>query len=200
MRHVLRDIDIKNLKAPGKYCDGGGLYLQISSHKNRTKAWIFRFGFDKRTRDMGLGPYPRITLKQAREFADKHAALIQLGIDPIEERRRLKKASNQKRASQISFEQAARKLIEIKSKEWTNAKHADQWTNTLETYAYPTIGKMPVSEIETRHVLDILEPIWSTKTETATRVRQRIASVLDWAKARKYRDGDNPASMTLLYS
>ena len=142
---------------------------------------------------MGLGPYPAVTLAMAREKARAARALIEQGQDPVHERERAKAALLALQAKQLTFDEAARQFIDAKAAEWRNVKHSLQWTSSLETYASPVIGKLNVSAIEQAHVLAVLEPIWSTKTETASRVRGRIEQVLDWSRVRGYREGDNPA-------
>ncbi|PWV60094.1 integrase [Plasticicumulans acidivorans] len=140
-----------------------------------------------------MGGYPAVTLQQVREKAREVREKIAQGIDPIAERKAARSALMASRATEITFEEAAKQYIAAKSPEWKNAKHAQQWGNTLETYAFPKIGKLQVRDIDTPHVLEVLEPIWTVKTETASRVRGRIEAVLDWATVRKYRDGQNPA-------
>jgi hypothetical protein len=142
---------------------------------------------------MGLGAYPAVTLAKAREKARQAREAIDNGIDPILTRERAQSQLRAEQASAITFEQAALSFIKTKSPEWNNAKHTAQWTNTLKAYAFPVIGKFHVQDVQDVHILKILEPIWATKTETATRVRGRIENVLDWATAKKYRKGENPA-------
>jgi integrase len=147
----------------------------------------------QRRREIGLGGYPAVTLQQARDKAREVRDKIAQGIDPVAERRAARSALIARQASSITFEAATQSFIKAKADEWRNPKHRQQWTNTLETYALPVIGKLRVCEIDTPHILSILEPIWKNKTETATRVRGRIEAVLNWATARKYREGLNPA-------
>ena len=179
----------KNLTA-GLYHDGDGLYLQV---KNGGRSWVLRYMFDGVRRYMGLGRQSKISLAKARAAAKECHALIATGVDPIEQRRKLATVARIEAAKSVTFEAAARSFIKSKKAEWRNAKHAAQWESTLATYAYPVIGSLPVQAIDTGLILKILEPIWTEKTETATRVRQRIESTLDWATALKYRVGDNPA-------
>lgn len=176
---------------PGRYGDGGGLWLQVSQFD--TKAWVFRFMLNGRARQMGLGDINTFSLKEARERARQARQLVADGIDPIEARREQKVANRADDAKRISFMEAAEKYIKAHKAGWRNEKHADQWKNTLDTYAKPVIGDLPVAKVETSHIMKIIEPIWTEKTETASRVRGRIESVLDWAAARKFREGDNPA-------
>jgi len=187
----LSDLAVRRASEPGVYADGEGLYLQVSS--SSTKSWIFRFTLNGKTREMGLGPFPTISLAAARNAASEARKLSKQGTDPIEARRQLKAAAELEAAQAISFSDAANRYIETHRPSWRNDKHAAQWQNTLNTYAAPIFGNVSIQEIETRLVLKVLEPIWSTKPETASRIRGRIESVLDWATARGYRRGDNPA-------
>ncbi|HCH71165.1 MAG TPA: integrase [Ochrobactrum sp.] len=175
----------------GMYNDGGGLYLQVA--KGGTKSWIFRFMLAGRAREMGLGSIHDFSLREARERAREARQLTVDGIDPIEARRERQATTRAKAANEISFADAAERYITAHAAGWKNAKHADQWRNTLKTYAYPVIGSLSVASIDTAHITKIIEPIWAEKTETASRVRGRIELVLDWAKARHYRNGENPA-------
>lgn len=177
-----------------------GLYLQVTP--NGGKSWLLRYTEPgtgrkgeppQKRREMGLGAYPLVTLKEAREKAIEILKRLAQGIDPIAERQAARSALQASRAMDITFEEAARQFLEAKSPEWKNAKHAQQWTNTLTTYAFPVLAKLRVRDIDTPHILEVLQPIWKVKTETADRLRGRIEAVLDWATARKYRDGSNPA-------
>lgn len=172
---------------PGKYADGGGLWLQVTPAG--VKSWVFRFARGGAERFMGLGPVHAVSLAQARSKAQDARATLAAGRDPLAAR-----AVAQEAAAAIpTFWDAAVDYIAEQRPAWTNPKHADQWTNTLLTYAKPTIGALRIDEIETEHVLQVLRPIWATKTETATRVRQRIEAILDAAAAKKQRPGENPA-------
>jgi integrase len=182
---------VATLKDPGRYGDGGGLWLQISTWG--TKAWIFRFTMQGRARHMGLGPVDTLSLAEARDKARDARKLVLDGIDPIEQRKAVQKARWAETAKQITFRDAAQRYIDAHKAGWRNPKHASQWSATLELYAYPVVGTLPVGAVDTALVLKILEPIWSVKTETASRLRGRIEAVLDWATARHYRQGENPA-------
>nr|WP_181017868.1 site-specific integrase [Sneathiella aquimaris] len=184
-------IGIKSENKKGLYSDGGGLYLQVSSYN--TKSWIFRFTLNKRKRDMGLGPYPDISLARARDEAHKSRDLVREGVDPIEKRKADKLALNAETLKTVTFKECAEKYISSHSISWKSVKHAQQWTNTLDTYVYPHIGVLSVADVDIGLILKILEPIWTSKPETASRVRGRIESILDWASVRKYREGENPA-------
>jgi integrase len=185
----LSSLGVRNLKDPGFYPDGNGLFLKVTAKGNKT--WHFRFKLVKRPREMGLGSYPAVSLKQARSEAEEARKLIGKGIDPIEERKAQR--AIQKAPKAPIFETLTMEYIEAHAGEWRNAKHKQQWRNTLATYAFPIIGKVPVDQIQLDHILKILQPIWSTKTETASRVRQRMENVLDAAIAMGHRTTSNPA-------
>jgi integrase len=189
----LSAIEVSRLTAPGLHFVGSvsGLALQVTG--SGARSWILRATVGTRRRDIGLGGFPDVTLAGAKESARIARAKIKEGIDPVEESKAKRSALEAIQASAITFGEAAAKFIAAHESGWKNAKHAGQWTATLETYAFPTIGKIRVSEIETAHVITILESIWTTKTETASRLRGRIESVLDWATVRGYRKGENPA-------
>jgi len=178
---------VTTVTEPGYHADGGGLYLQVSA--TGAKSWVFRYRFERRRPEMGLGPLHIVGLANAREAADAARKLILAGQDPLAGRRAAALAS----AGIPTFWEAAESYIEERRTGWTNPKHAGQWTSTLETYAKPVLGGMRVDRIETEHVLAVLRPIWTTKTETASRVRQRVEAVLDAATVQKKRTGDNPA-------
>lgn len=188
----LGPLEVSRLKAEGLHAVGGvaGLYLQV---RGPAKSWILRATVGSKRRDMGLGGFPSVTLATAREKARQARAAIDAGLDPILEREQAKSALLAAQASAVTFDEATRKFLDAKSDEWSNAKHRQQWENTLATYVSPHLGGMLVADIKLAHVLAVLEPIWKTKTETASRVRGRIESVLDWAKARGYCEGENPA-------
>ena len=182
-------------KRPGYHRYGPGLYLQVAS--GGTKAWIFRFKspVTGKQREMGLGALTILSLAKARERAIECRQQMLTGADPIEERNSGRRVQQLEQARAITFQQAAEQCIDSKKHEWKNAKHGQQWVNTLTTHAYPTIGKLSVAALDTSLVLKVLEPIWVTKAETASRVRQRIETVWDWAKARGYVAGENPARL-----
>lgn len=189
--HKLSERAVRAASVPGYYGDGGGLWLQVSA--SGSKSWIFRFTLAGKAREMGLGSFNARSLLQAREKAREARELLADGTDPIEAKRDTGREQLIANARRVTFKVDAEACIEAKRPEWKNAKHADQWTNTLDTYAYPFIGNMLVDEIDTPDVMRCLQPIWTTKTETATRVRSRIETVLDYASALKHRSGDNPA-------
>ena len=187
----LTALKVEREKRPGLYSDGLGLYLQVRG--GEAKSWIFRYRVGKKLRDMGLGSVNAVSLAEARERAGRCRNLRANGIDPIEHRRGEEAAQRADAARAVSFEQCATQFVEAHKAGWKNAKHAAQWTATLKTYAYPVFGSLSVASVDTPLVLKVLEPIWNDKTETATRVRGRIESVLDWARVRGYRQGENPA-------
>jgi integrase len=187
----LTALGVARASEPGMYADGGGLYLQVTGAG--AKSWIFRYSLNGRAREMGLGSLTAITLADARAKAGQCRRLRQEGIDPIEARKADRITAAVEAAKAITFKECAEKYIEAHRASWSNGKHAQQWTNTLATYAYPHFGSLPVPVIDTGLVLKAIEPIWSKKTETAARVRARIEAVLDFAKVRGYRQGENPA-------
>ncbi len=182
---------VSAVKNPGYYGDGGGLYLQVS--KYGTKTWVFRFMVAGRAREMGLGTLDTFSLRGARERARECRQILNRGEDPIEERKKRRDAARAAAAGRITFKEAAEKYIDAHAAGWRSGKHRDQWANTLKAYAYPIMGKLPIDAIDLPHVLNVLEPIWTTKTETASRLRGRIERILAWATVRKYRKGENPA-------
>lgn len=186
----LTNLKVKSLHSPGRYSDGGGLFLQIT--KRGTKSWIFRFQISKKEFQMGLGPINTVSLSEAREMALNNRQLILKGTNPLNERREARAKEKCQRQSH-SFAYCADAFIEAHKGGWRNSKHIDQWRNTLKTYAYPVIGNLCISEVTVDHVIEILQPIWNNKTETASRLRSRIENVLDWAAARGFRASENPA-------
>jgi integrase len=179
---------------PGRYGDGVGLYLLVRSPE--AKYWIFRYVKAGRVREMGLGPASgraAVSLADARRKARILHDLHRDGRDPLEERNAGRALQAAEAAKSVTFTGAADRYIAAHQAGWRNAKHAAQWTNTLRTYATPVLGFLPVQSIDTGLILKVLEPIWTKKPETASRVRGRIASILDWAKARGHRQGENPA-------
>lgn len=188
----LRPLQVSKLSAPGYYADGAGLYLQIA--KGGSKSWVLRYTLDCRPREMGLGSCVTFSLAEARKRAAEQRKKIADGIDPIEARRQTQSEQRLAKSKTITFDQAAAAYIAANEASWRSAKHGAQWRSTLANYASPVIGKLPVGDVTTSLVMDILQPIWATKTETATRVRGRIEKVLDWAKVQGYRSGENPAA------
>lgn len=167
---------------PGRHGDGRGLFLYVKPSGSRS--WVLRYQVQGRRRDLGLGAYPDVSLAMARQRVTDARRLIAEGEDPIAKRQQVMPKT---------FKDAALELIESKRPGWKNAKHAAQWTATLETYVFPKIGQVQVSKVETADVIGVLTPFWSVKPETANRVRQRIEAVIDYASALGVRSGDNPA-------
>ncbi|WP_449413396.1 tyrosine-type recombinase/integrase [Pandoraea soli] len=191
----LKALAVSKLSKPGTHAVGGvsGLALQISPSGSRS--WILRATVGARRREIGLGGYPDVTLSQAQEKARALKVNIQAGIDPVLARQEAASALRASQMMEVTFADAARRFIAAKAVEWKNTKHGAQWTSTLETYAYPVIGQMMVRHILRGHITEILEPIWATKTETASRLRGRIEAIIDWARVKGYRDeGTNPAA------
>ncbi len=189
--HRLSALTVSRENRPGMYPDGAGLYLQVS--RAGTRSWIFRYTLAGRTRDMGLGSARDVSLAEARTKALEARKLTAAGIDPIAAKEGLAAERRAAAARQVTFKEAAEAYVRAHQPSWRNAKHGAQWLSTLKTYAFPTIGSLPVQTIDSGHVVRVLEPIWEKKTETATRVRGRIERILDWATARGYRQGENPA-------
>jgi integrase len=187
----LSPLKVQKLKKKGLHSDGGGLYLRVS--ESGTKSWMFRFGESGKLRDMGLGPVHTISLPRARELARECRELRLQGIDPITHRRASVAARRASDALAITFKQCADAYIASHEAGWRNPAHRQQWTNTLAQYVHPTLGSQSVAVVDIDLVMKVLDPIWRTIPETASRVRGRIEAVLDWAKARGYRSGENPA-------
>ncbi len=168
-----------------------GLGLNVTQYGSRS--WVLRYQVGGKRRDMGLGGYPDVTLAAAKEAARAARAKLAQGVDPIQEAQAKRSALIAAQATATSFSRAAEQFVEAHEASWKNAKHAQQWRNTIQTYASPTIGKLLVQDVALPHILTILEPIWREKTETASRLRARLELVLDWATARGLRTGANPA-------
>lgn len=197
----LTPLTVLRKREPGRYADGGGLYLQVSPAK--TKSWLFRFMLTGRAREMGLGPVDIVSLAEAREAARGCRKLLLGGVDPIEARRADRQQARAATVKLTTFRECAEGYIEANKPGWKNAKHADQWRMTLlgigpkgkpaKNDYCKIIRDLPVAAIDDGLVMKVLQPIWTTKTETANRVRGRIEKVLDRAKALKLRSGENPA-------
>jgi Arm DNA-binding domain len=187
----LSGLKVSRTKAPGMYADGRGLYLQVTSAGGAS--WVYRYMLRGRAREMGLGSLTAVTLAQARQKATAARSLRAAGIDPIGAKRANAAAATLATAKAMTFQEAGTAYIEAHRAGWRSSKHARQWGATLATFAYPIIGALPVHAIDTGLVLKVLEPLWATKTETASRLRGGIESTLDWAKVLGYREGENPA-------
>jgi integrase len=172
------------------YPDGANLYLQVGP--TGAKSWIFRYAFARRPHQMGLGPYPTISLAKARTKAQAARELLADGLDPLAHRDEARLKARLAAAQTITFREAAQRSMDTHSSQWS-AKHQRQWEQSLLDFAYPVIGDLPVNAIGLTHVLKVLEPLWREKPQTAARLRGRIESVLNWSTVREYRTGDNPA-------
>lgn len=188
---------VQSLSKPGRYGDGRGLWLQVTApkaeDKRPSKSWLLRYTLHGRAREMGLGPLDLVSLAEARDRAKAARKLLLDGVDPIEVRRQQRAEARLQAAQGVTFEECATRYIAAHESSWRNEKHRAQWSSTLTTYAFPVLGSLPVAAIDTGLVLKVLEPIWTEKPETASRLRGRIETVLDWATVRTYRAGPNPA-------
>jgi integrase len=195
----LTALKVAKIGKPGRYGDGGGLYLRVAEYPLHTgelatsKNWVFRFERAGRERLMGLGSLNTLTLAEARELARGHRKTLLDGRDPIEDRRERKREAALEAARTMTFRACAEAYIAAHRPGWKNPKHAGQWPATLSTYVYPVVGQLSVAAVDTTLVIKCLNPIWIEKSDTAGRVRGRIEAILDWAKARGLRTGDNPA-------
>jgi|KBSSwiStaDraftv2_1062776.scaffolds.fasta_scaffold304813_2 integrase len=187
----LTALKVARVLAPGMYADGAGLYLQVTGVG--AKSWIYRFSLNGKAREMGLGSLAAVNLSEARIKAGECRRLRQQGSDPIEERKARRQKAELEAAKTITFKEAAANYIASHCAGWRNAKHAAQWGATLATYAEPALGAVSIQAIDTELLLKVLEPIWQAKPETANRLRGRIEAILDWAKVRGLREGENPA-------
>jgi integrase len=188
-RKLLTPLEIRKITEVGRHAVGKGLYLQVS--KWNTRAWVYRYQIAGRRTEMGLGSCDTVTLAKARVLAKGYGELIKEGTDPKIKR---DAAIAENITKQIwTFDKCAEAYIEAHSPSWKNAKHGQQWRNTLKQYASPVIGSLPVREINTASIMRVIDPIWLTKTETASRVRGRIERILSWSIVNGYREHPNPA-------
>jgi len=187
----LTDFVVKNLKKPGRYTDDQTRNLHLWIKKVGKKYWIWRFTIDGERFGMSLGSYPEVRLKEAREKATEARNSVNQGINPIHERQAKKEKSTPRQIT--LFAPFALDYIEVMRPKWRNEKHADQWVSTVKTYAFPVIGALPLDQVDTPHLLQILQPIWLTKPETASRLRGRLERILSAAVTRKLRPAQNPA-------
>jgi Arm DNA-binding domain len=176
---------------PGMYADGAGLYLQVTGAG--AKSWLFRFSLHGKAREMGLGGLVAVSLADARAKAAECRRLREHGIDPIEARKSRREQATLDAAKTLTFKEASASYIASHKAGWRNEKHASQWENTIAAYAEPVLGRLSIQAVDTGLVMKVLGPIWQTKPETASRVRGRIEAILDWAKVRGLRQGENPA-------
>lgn len=193
---------IDTMNAPATIPDGAGLYLQIkASGEGVAKSWLYRYQVNGRRRWYGLGGYPAVSASKARQERDRLRKLVRGGIDPLAEREALGAAKRaeaeadlqRQRREAATFRTVAEDYICSKEAGWRNPKHRQQWRNTLRDYAHKVIGDLPVSEVNTNHVLSILQPVWLEKPETAKRVQGRVERILDYARTMQLREGENPA-------
>jgi integrase len=189
----LSALEVSRLTKPGNHAVGGvsGLYLYVNEAQGRS--WVLRVMIAGQRKHLGLGGYPSVTLAQAREKARAAREQVVSGVDPIHERKAAASALRAQQATRRTFREVATAYIAFQEPAWKNAKHRGQWSSTLEAYAFPVIGQLSVDAITEHHVIAVLEPIWTTKSETASRLRGRIESILDWARVRGHREGENPA-------
>ncbi|MDR4517922.1 MAG: tyrosine-type recombinase/integrase [Nitrosomonas sp.] len=199
----LSALAVKKLtKVPGMHAVGGvqGLYLCVSTNPRSTSSipafgtsWIYRYSLGGRRRDMGLGSFSDFSLEEARHKATNYRKQVLQGIDPIDNKRQQTDANKKAHVKRVTFQHCVNSYLDAHGDSWRNAKHRATWRSSLETYAGPVIGNINVAMVDAGLIMQILEPIWKTKTETASRLRGRIESVLDWATVRGFREGDNPA-------
>lgn len=196
LHNALTPLAVKNAK-PGRHADGGGLHLLVKD--SGARSWVFRYMLHGKTRDIGLGAAgpAGISLANARDLAAALRLKVKSGTDPLAEREKAEIAARAEAQATmiagITFRKVAEAYIAANEESWRNSKHRQQWRNTLETYVYPIIGDVAAGDIGTEHVLQIIEPIWKDKPETASRIRGRVETILDAAKVRGYRSGENPA-------
>jgi integrase len=176
---------------PGLLADGGGLYLRVG--RGGAKSWCLRYMIQGKAREMGLGGLSKVSLADARRKAAEQRVLLADKSDPLERRKAANAAKKIEAARSMTFDECATAYIRAHELSWQNAKHRQQWQNTLASYVSPKFGSVPVGEVDVGMVMKAIEPLWKTKPETAGRVRGRIEAVLDWAKALGFRDGENPA-------
>jgi integrase len=189
--HRLTAAGINRLREPGLYSDGGNLNFRIATRGSRS--WVFRFAVNGRTRDAGLGPYPEVSLAEARGKAFEWRRLLVAGIDPLEQRNAERASKLVAASTSITFDDCVAGYITAHESAWRSPKHGKQWRASLTAYASPVFGGLPVSAIDTGLVMRALESMWASKPTTASRLRGRIENVLDWAKVHGYRRDENPA-------
>jgi len=180
------------IKAPGRYGDGRGLYMQITKTQNRS--WVFRYEVNGRERMMGLGACADFSLEEARERARLARQLLRDGLDPINSQRKTRAKTILAAASAISFREAAEKYFEVHSVKWQNKKHIAQFHSRMNEIVYPIMGTLPLRSIDKAIILKAFQPIWLSKNATAARTLSLVKMILDFAKASGWRDGDNPAA------
>lgn len=189
--HRLNAISASNIKKPGLYPDGAGLYLRVKP--SGARSWVYRYMHDRKPRYLGLGSVASVSLATARSLAGDARRQLDLGQDPIEAKRAAEREAAADKARLMLFKECAEAYMAAHEPSWKNAKHCEQWHSTLRRYLYPKFGGVAVSLVTTEMVLDAIQPIWHSMPETASRVRGRIEVVIDWAKARGAFSGENPA-------
>ena len=189
----LSAIAVRRLDRPGLHAVGGVAGLMLRVNDTGTKYWVLRIRMAGKRHDVGLGPFPEVSLADARAQAAQFRQKVREGLNPLAERHAARDALRTSYAKTLTFDQCAQRYLAGKASEFRNPKHARQWRTTLETYASPVFGTLAVDRVELAHVLQVLEPIWRTKTETASRLRGRMEKVLDFATVSGYRSGENPA-------
>lgn len=189
----LSALQVRRLTDPGFYAVGGVAGLHLHVKETGARSWILRITVGGERPDVGLGGFPDVSVEQARQHAREMREQVSRGIDPRAARRDAANTLKADQAKALTFDQAADQCHKTKASEFRSAKHADDWINSVRRHAIPVMGRLPIADVEMAHVVTVLTPIWMTKTETATRVRQRIESVLDWATVSGYRSGENPA-------
>ncbi|MDE3016690.1 MAG: integrase arm-type DNA-binding domain-containing protein [Pseudomonadota bacterium] len=196
----LTALTVSKAKRKGQYPDGGNLYLQVV--ESGAKSWLFRYMLNGKTRTMGLGAVHAVSLAEARDKATAYRNILAAGGDPMEAKKTERTQAQLEAARSKTFKQCATAYIDAHKAGWRNAKHAGQWDTSLDTYVYPMFGHLPVQDIDVTLVMKALEQkldryegkiFWEATPETANRVRNRIESILNWATAREYRRGENPA-------
>ena len=190
---ALSAIEVKRLNKPGRHAVGEVAGLLLVVKPTGAKSWILRTMVGNKRKSIGLGPYPEVLLAAAKEKARATKEMIAAGNDPIAEKRAKREALKKEMMSTITFAEAARECHKKKSQEFKNQKHSHDWISSVNLHAIPVIGDLPVSEIDLPQILSVLQPIWTEKTETATRLRQRLEQILSWATVSGYREGENPA-------
>ena len=190
-RYRLTAARVAAIKKPGRYADGGNLVLRVSPEGHKT--WGFRYAINKRSRTAGLGPLHRVTLAEARERGMAMGKLLAAGLDPIDERTKVRTAEQAASARLITFREATRQFIADRKASWRSPQHGLDFVRSLDTHVLPVLGGLAVADVDTAAVLKVLQPIWPVTPETASRIRSRIELVLDWCAARGYRSSENPA-------
>ena len=191
----LTALAVSRMNKPGLYADGAGLYLRVG--RNGSKRWAFRFMLNGTQHEMGFGGLNKVSLADARKKASDARLLLSEGRSPLIHKQELETQRNTAEklsaARSMTFDKCAEVCVSAHEISWKNEKHRQQWRNTLANYVSPVFGSIPVQDVDTDHLLKVLEPIWSKKAETARRLRGRVEVILDWAKVRGYRTGENPA-------